>query len=282
MKLYCDSVIIEITRRCNMECAHCLRGAAENKDMSANTMRLLMQTLNHEVRISTLTISGGEPSLNAAGMYSLLGELKRCDADVENVYVFTNAKEIHPDFATAYIMFYAFCSINEMSGMSISDSKFHLDQLMPCERDNKLLSLLVNKDDLDRGGTMKTYLINEGRARRIKESSTVEKRDNYPPMLIRMELCDGEAYLRESDIYLNVHGDIYSNCNLSYATQRKDKKRNIEYYIGNVNSGRTMEAMISDYNKRLIEAGGLGFEAEPSGTWTDSNGETITYYGEDG
>ena len=36
MQVY--SLILEVTRRCNMCCAHCLRGEAENIDMQKETI----------------------------------------------------------------------------------------------------------------------------------------------------------------------------------------------------------------------------------------------------
>lgn len=39
--VYFDSLAVEATRRCNMHCAHCLRGEAENKDISYEVMDAL-------------------------------------------------------------------------------------------------------------------------------------------------------------------------------------------------------------------------------------------------
>lgn len=32
-KIEYDSLVLEVTRRCNMNCAHCIRGETENIDM---------------------------------------------------------------------------------------------------------------------------------------------------------------------------------------------------------------------------------------------------------
>ena len=56
-KLNIYNLVLEVTRRCNMCCAHCLRGEAQNMDMQKETIdKLLDQTDS----ISMVTFSGGE------------------------------------------------------------------------------------------------------------------------------------------------------------------------------------------------------------------------------
>ena len=59
--MYVQDLILEVTRRCNMACEHCLRGDAQNMDMSTEVVD---QILEHCDRIGAVTFSGGEPSLN--------------------------------------------------------------------------------------------------------------------------------------------------------------------------------------------------------------------------
>ena len=42
-KVFFYSLAVEVTRRCNMHCAHCLRGEAENKDISYEVMDALLR-----------------------------------------------------------------------------------------------------------------------------------------------------------------------------------------------------------------------------------------------
>ncbi len=59
MRVY--SLILEVTRRCNMCCAHCLRRDAEDIDMEKETVD---EILNMVDEIQSVTFTGGEPSLN--------------------------------------------------------------------------------------------------------------------------------------------------------------------------------------------------------------------------
>lgn len=56
-----SSLILEVTRKCNLHCAHCLRGDAQCVDMSKSTIDKLMPMLG---KVSSVTFTGGEPSLN--------------------------------------------------------------------------------------------------------------------------------------------------------------------------------------------------------------------------
>ena len=56
-----DQLTLEVTRRCNMNCAHCLRGDAQCLDMSKEVVDKVLQDIDY---ISFLFFTGGEPSLN--------------------------------------------------------------------------------------------------------------------------------------------------------------------------------------------------------------------------
>ena len=72
-KLAFNDLSIEITRRCNLACQHCMRGEAENLDMSNE---VIDQLLDRTSEIGYLGITGGEPLLNFDGIISRLKSLK--------------------------------------------------------------------------------------------------------------------------------------------------------------------------------------------------------------
>lgn len=59
-KIYVDSLAMIVTDRCNMDCAHCLRGCKRNLDMSDEVIEA---TLDQTRSIGNLAINGGEPLL---------------------------------------------------------------------------------------------------------------------------------------------------------------------------------------------------------------------------
>ena len=56
-----QQLILEVTRRCNMACEHCMRGDAQDMDMDIG---LIDKALSSVSDIGCMTFSGGEPTLN--------------------------------------------------------------------------------------------------------------------------------------------------------------------------------------------------------------------------
>lgn len=74
-KLTFEHLTIETTRRCNMSCAHCLRGDAQNVDIE---YKRIDDLLDQTQVIGHLDITGGEPTLNLDALeYILNGLCKR-------------------------------------------------------------------------------------------------------------------------------------------------------------------------------------------------------------
>ena len=59
-KCYVENLAMIITDRCNMDCAHCLRGKKCNRDMNDEVVH---STLDQIRSIGNLAINGGEPTL---------------------------------------------------------------------------------------------------------------------------------------------------------------------------------------------------------------------------
>ena len=59
-KIYVENLAMIITDRCNLDCAHCLRGCKRNIDMSDE---IIEATLGQIRSIGNLAINGGEPAL---------------------------------------------------------------------------------------------------------------------------------------------------------------------------------------------------------------------------
>ena len=56
-------LFIEVTRRCNMSCKHCLRGDAQNLDIKLESIDLFLSKLKNKC-FKRILFTGGEPSLN--------------------------------------------------------------------------------------------------------------------------------------------------------------------------------------------------------------------------
>lgn len=112
-KLYATDVVLELTRRCNMRCADCLRGDAESMDMPK---QLIDNVFSNCAEISTLTFTGGEPSLVPELIKYALACAKKYRTTVHEVYVATNGKSVPDAFLSALRAWHVKCLSDEVPG----------------------------------------------------------------------------------------------------------------------------------------------------------------------
>ena len=89
-----SNVVIEITRRCNMCCAHCLRGDAENVDIQERYIDAFLDSFEKGACISYIVFSGGEISLNIPAIRYILKAVKERNISVGSFYMVTNGKAV--------------------------------------------------------------------------------------------------------------------------------------------------------------------------------------------
>lgn len=87
-KVVFNQLTIEVTRRCNMACGHCLRGDAENVDL---TNMDINDILDQAEAIGRLIVTGGEPVLNLRAIQHLVNEIARRGIPVMRGQIVTNA-----------------------------------------------------------------------------------------------------------------------------------------------------------------------------------------------
>ena len=78
---------IELTQRCNLNCRHCFRGEARNKDIS----REIIEKVFDEVKyVGTLDLSGGEVFLAYEHLKMLLEIAKEKEVKIESCSMLIN------------------------------------------------------------------------------------------------------------------------------------------------------------------------------------------------
>lgn len=209
-KIEYSNLVLEVTRRCNMNCEHCMRGEQQNKDISNETIEALLQNTES---ISDITFTGGEVSLNTDAIKYTLELCKKYDIPVYGFYIVTNGKEISDEFLCACLEWYAYvieCSgENEICGLALSKDMFHED--ISIENENKLKGFSFFKED--KFTDFDTIsLINLGKARNLSGFIKREKR-YYNPDIYKYNdnwysICD--------TIAITVNGDILSDCDYEY------------------------------------------------------------------
>lgn len=213
MKIGLYDMAIEVTRRCNMHCAHCLRGNAQNMNITRN---IIEDALRDVEWIGALTLTGGEPSLNVLGMLNVLDVCKQNNIQVGSI------KDISDDFLVAMVKWYAYCAEcsnfeREMCGLALSEDMFHDDISDESVAKLQAFSFFREEDKKTDWGVVS--LINEGRA---VELGDFERREidydfDFPVDVYHND--DGEDEIivnNDSIVYLSANGDIKTNCDIAY------------------------------------------------------------------
>ena len=211
-------LIIEITRRCQLECPHCLRGPAQEQNINYFDME---RTVKQFDTIGCITFTGGEPSLNPEAIKHFLGICKKFNISVDSFYIATNAVEATKDFLLAVFELYLYCEDNEMSSLDISNDEFHYGQFGIKDLEAFKFTRKKYKDGertqtYDREGT--GHLINEGNY----FDNYNDGRVNHPEVIGNMDqdLFEESGHIgNEIRLMLNCNGDIILGCDWSYESQ---------------------------------------------------------------
>ena len=232
-KIEVYSLILEVTRRCNMTCRHCLRGECQNVDMPHE---IIDRTFNGISSVDHITFSGGEPSMNIDAIRYTLEVVKERNISVNSFYLVTNGKVIPDGFLEVMNDWYAYCLQGAFIGRE--------DQILSCEEVMEVQQLLGYDDILTRCGcalssdiyhdpipmknlitlnTLPYYrtdkfvrpntisLINMGRAMKL----TGVRKYDLDPTRFDLSIEDNQV----EELYINALGQICACCDLSYDYQ---------------------------------------------------------------
>lgn len=86
-EVHLNTLAIEVTKRCNMTCKHCLRGEAEEVD---NDETLIPNIFKGIASIETIVFSGGEPTLNVSFIEKCVDYVLDNEIQVNGCFIATN------------------------------------------------------------------------------------------------------------------------------------------------------------------------------------------------
>lgn len=214
------NAVIEATRRCNMKCAHCLRGEPQNKSMPREHLLNFLRQISY---ISDVTFTGGEPTL-PSGLKVINEFIRICihlDIEINSFYIVTNAKKWRPEIGDTLAKLWEFCSGNDASAIDISRDQYHDPiELKRQAFRSKLKNYLWQFHGLEipihqrASHLLFKHIRTEGRG---IELGAYRKNDN-PEILIDDE--DEDLFrVVEGTLYLNCDGNIINGCDWSYKSQ---------------------------------------------------------------
>ena len=258
MELNISDVVIEVTRKCNMQCEHCLRGDVQNKTLDNKYIDKLFSLID---TIHCLSITGGEPTLAMDKLDHIEQCARYAHADVDNFFMVTNGKSIHVNKLAEWVWnMQDACQDNEISAVTFSFDNFHRNtfncqQLDKQERNfHRLWEILeedyglynscdgafVYKHTSDRMGYRD--LVKEGRAK------------NFGGREVSVDSFEEDTWadyvsFSDSQLYLSCSGWLVSGCDWSYNTIDNDEKVQIAH-IDDINSTDDLIKAIREYNKK--------------------------------
>ena len=199
-----SNLTIEVTRLCNMKCEHCLRGDAEDMSMSIDYVDSLFQKMRYA---SSLTLTGGEPSLGPHIIRMIIESAKRYDVDIGNFYIATNGKVVSDTFLNVVIELFVYCDDNEISSLELSNDEYHGEVTKKNLSRLRAFGFFRNKYDPKYGWPDP---INEGRG-------VLWGNDRFPNNHIEVD----HIQISDGEVYLNCEGNLIAGCDWSYDSQRE-------------------------------------------------------------
>ncbi len=215
-----NNLVIEVTRKCNIKCEHCLRGNAQNKVLDTKYIDTLLDQVTY---ISNICFTGGEPSLATEVCEYTLSLIKERQIGIGFFFIATNGVNVPEEFVIFCLKLYNHCDEKDMCEIAISNDTYHRNQANYSMSlfDGLKFAQLRNEDQnySYRGGA---NLIPEGRAvdfgarRNQLHAPKIKTKDDF----------------NETEIYLNCNGDIIGGCDWSYKSQ--NRKANILCKVENL------------------------------------------------
>lgn len=214
MKIEC--LAIELTRRCNMTCSHCMRGDVQDKDIASDILSSLLVD-NEVTSIQSLIFTGGEPSIYGQGVDNFISLCTDNNITIGNFYIAVNGKVCSDEFLVTMSDLYDFCTNKEQSKVDITRSSFHIGQDEDVVAKLKTLPFVYEREEFMLEDDY-IRIRKQGRA----EDPAFEVGEDIKPQT--QTLWNG---VLRGIVYLNVNGDICNSCDLSYANQEINKIGNI-------------------------------------------------------
>ena len=107
-KLELYNAAFETTRRCNLRCAHCMRGESQNINMTKEMIDAFFNTQSRGYilkAIHHICFSGGEPTLNPVLIIYTINKIIEEDIPVYNISMTTNGQLFVPELVEAFNKF---------------------------------------------------------------------------------------------------------------------------------------------------------------------------------
>lgn len=230
-------IVLEVGRKCNLQCDHCLRGESENITMP---FEIAKKAIDLVTGINAITFSGGEPTLYGKEIAKIINYIIASKKSVDAFYVASNGTLYSPELMRALVKFYTYCEEKDLCSFDISTDRYHKQSY--AELYHKPLMFHPAYEAFSfvtrRGELKEDFVILEGRA---KDNCYSDRTPEYNAKFNLVSWDEDEEYNECEMMYVTAKGQVSPNCDLSYDTFDELDLPNIK----NINStDELIDAMI--------------------------------------
>lgn len=126
------TLYIEVTRKCNLACAHCMKGDPQNLDIPDEYVDSVMSQVSI---IYCLVLSGGEVTLALDRLRYILDSAKRHNVKICRIALSTNGVVKDPEFLEIYEEYKRYVLIPTRCEICISNDRYHTQQTRFLKKD---------------------------------------------------------------------------------------------------------------------------------------------------
>ena len=261
-RLTYSNLAVEITRRCNLKCAHCFRGDAQNMDMSPEVIDAFF---DHTQAIYRLDFTGGEPFLNLEGMRYFLESAKRHNVLIASVFITTNGTvqtqelidliEDYSDYIKKFIL--PDIKIENCISISISNDIFHDTDIQTAFNwyKNHLSHVAIISQTKGGNAAIKRGRANDlpyalpapiEKIKQYKIQYKTKDNDTLCPMKKTFRLFSDKQIIVLCSLYITVRGDIVNYSQYDY---KYEDSNNCKIGTVFVDSAKEMLEQFESWNK---------------------------------
>lgn len=233
------TLVVEVTRRCNMHCEHCLRGDFEDCCMDAD-FNMIPEIFEGIERIGTIVFTGGEPSLNHRFITACVDYIEKNSIFVDGVFIATNGmiycQELVDAVRRLWLLHTNNCFLAEKVHYSSNESSDYCNRYDSVsvnrvrnivDEERYMFSIAVSMDRFHESIPMENYLkyltcgfYSDSKVSNMTDSQII-------PRGRGMDVADGrnnrdisEMYFDDDgnpeEVYVSCDGKVFGECDLSF------------------------------------------------------------------
>lgn len=222
-KLKVCNLSLEVTRRCNMNCEHCLRGDAQNMDADLALIPKIFAGIDD---IDTITFTGGEPALNTAYIKAVVDYVIEHKIPVHGCFVATNGKIYSQELVNCVRRLWE--KEQSYGDQFISPVKWvltHADD----EEEYSFFNIAVSGDryheDILAANMLRYYrcgffskmkMQNEKREYILARGRGVSIPGSFDRTITRLSIEESNDEMAVDEVYVSCTGAVVTDCDLPY------------------------------------------------------------------